>query len=97
MFLVKKFIWDFWNTQHIALHHITPNEVEEAVHNNPLVLRGYKKGRLIILSKTDGKRLIAIVLEAKSKGTYYPITSYEAGIQDRTLYYRLKGGDQNEK
>ncbi len=97
MILVRKLIWDAWNVQHIARHHITPDEVEEICHKLPLVLRGQQKGRLVLIGLTDEKKFVAVVLEAQGHGTYYPVTAYEPSTEDIALYKRLKGGEDNDK
>ena len=95
--LAKNLIWDIWNIQHIGKHHIIPDEVEEICYASPLVLRGQQKERLVLIGLTDEKRLIAVVLEAKGHGTYYPVTAYEPRADDRALYNRLKGGENNNE
>jgi hypothetical protein len=95
---VRKLIWDTWNIQHIARHKITPDEVETVCHNQPIILRGQQKSRLVIIGSTDEALIITVILESNGKGKYYPITAYPASKQDITLYKRLKGGDfDNEK
>lgn len=93
MIFVRKLIWDSWNVQHIARHKITPEEVEKVCHNEPLVLRGQQKNRLVLIGQTEEALLITIILEANGRGKYYPITAYPADIHDITLYKRLKGGE----
>lgn len=94
---IRKLIWDTWNIQHIARHNIIPDEVEEVCHGLPLVLRGQQKGRLILIGPTEGKRMLTVVLEAKGRKIYYPITVYETDANDIALYKRLRGGEKDEK
>lgn len=94
--IVRKFIWDSWNIQHLARHNITPDEVEAVCHNQPIVLRGQQKNRLVLIGETEENLILVIVLEANGKGKYYPITAYPAEKQDITLYKRLKGGENYE-
>lgn len=97
MLVVRKLIWDGWNIQHIARHHVVSDEVETICHNDPVVFRGQKKGRLVVIGITAEKRLLTIILEPKGRGQYYPITAYEADIKDTKLFKRLRGGVKNEK
>ncbi len=97
MINVRRLIWDSWNVQHIARHHITPDEVEEVCHKFPLTLRGQQKNRLVIIGLTEEKRILATILESKGRGIYYPITAYPADSRDIALYKRLKGGENNNK
>lgn len=94
--MISRLSWDAWNIAHIARHDISPAEVEAVCHNNPLVLQGQKKGRLVLISKTDEQRLLGVVLEAKGKGRFYIITAYDADAHDTALYNRLRGGEADE-
>jgi uncharacterized DUF497 family protein len=38
--LIKDFLWDEENESHIAKHGVTPEEVEEALTDVPIVFRG---------------------------------------------------------
>ena len=96
MLIVRRLIWDTWNTQHVARHRIIPDEVETVCHKNPLVLRGQKKGRLVLIGETEEGRILGVILEAKGKGQYYPVTAYDGDANDKALYSRLRGGDNNE-
>jgi uncharacterized DUF497 family protein len=87
---VRKLIWDSWNSKHIACHNVTTEEVEAVCHNNPLVIQGQKKNRLVVFNKTDEQRLLGVILEAKEKGIYYPVTAYDADSKDTELFNRLR-------
>lgn len=93
MLFIRKLIWDERNIKHISRHNVIVDEVEAVCHNNPLILQGHKKGRVVVISATLEKRLLSVVLEAKGKGVYYPVTAYETDENDTTLYNRLRGGD----
>lgn len=97
MLFIRKLIWDRWNTNHIAKHNITPEEVEGICHNSPLIFQGQQKGRLVLIGVTEENRMLSVVLEAKRRGKYYPITAYEPDPSDKKLYARLKGGEDNEE
>lgn len=96
MLLIRKLIWDAWNIQHIARHQVEPSEIEAVCYSNPLILQGQQKGRLVLLGKTDEERVLGVVLEPKGQGKYYPLTAYNADEHDIALYYRLRGGENNE-
>lgn len=95
MIFIRKLIWDSWNIKHIARHDITPEEVEYTCHNEPLILRGQQKNRLVLIGKTEENRILAVILESQGRGIYYPITAYLAYEKDKKLYKRLKnkGGE----
>lgn len=95
--LVRKLIWDTWNLQHIARHQVTPEEVEAACYNDPLVLRGQQKGRLVLIGKTNEERILGMVVEGKGYGKYYVVTAYDVSITDKVLYKRLRGGEEKNE
>ena len=64
MILVRNLVWDSWNTKHIARHHITRDEVETICYGDPIVLRGQQKNRLVLIGVTEGKRIVAVILES---------------------------------
>jgi len=96
MITIRKLLWDKRNIFHIARHNIVPEEVEELCKQSPIIQRGIKKNRLILLGHTAEKRLLNIVLENHGEGNYYIVTAYDASSEDINLYKRLKGGDINE-
>jgi len=97
--IVRKLVWDTWNISHIARHHVTSDEVEAICHGDPLILRGQQKNRLALIGLTEEERILAVILESKGHGIYYPITAYPADKKDIALYNRLKikGGDRNNE
>lgn len=66
-------------------------------HNDPLVLRGQQKNRLVLIGKTEEERIVTIVLESKGRSIYYTITAYSSDTNDKALYKRLRGGEDYEK
>ena len=94
--IIKRLIWDEWNTAHIARHHIVPEEVYEVCRDKPVVQQGTKRNRLVLLGNTSDDRLMNVVLESRGKGSYYPITAYNASPEDKALYRRLRGGENTQ-
>lgn len=94
MIAIRKLIWDQRNIFHIARHYIVPEEVEDVCHGEPIVQRGIKRKRLILLGLTSDDRLLNIVLENKGRGIYYPITAFDASRKDKVLYKKLRGGEK---
>jgi len=94
---VRRLIWDLWNIRHIARHNVNSDEVEAVCHSDPVILRGQQKNRVLLIGITDEERILAVILEPKGKGMYYVITAYPADNDDRALYKRLKGGENDEK
>jgi len=59
-----KFDWDDANTGHITRHSVTPEEVEQAFANQPLVLATLKRGgegRVLCAGLTDAGRALQFV------------------------------------
>src|SRR5659263_586170 len=47
MLVVRRLIWNPWNIGHIARHEVTPEDVEQVCHGNPVVQVG-KQGRSLV-------------------------------------------------
>lgn len=75
---------------HIARHQVSPEEVEEVCHGNPLVLTGHM-ARLIVIGPTAEGRMVAAILAPEEAGVYYPVTARPASRKERALYRREKG------
>jgi len=94
MLVVRRLIWDAWNTAHIARHDVTPDEVDELCQADPLVQEG-KKGRLAVSGMTSaGRFLIAILDPEPEPGTYYPVTAHPASGKYRRIYEQEKGKEE---
>ena len=93
MMFIRKLIWDTRNTTHIAKHNVIPEEVEEVFYQQPIVQHSKINNRLVILGCTFDSRYLNVVIENKGKGIYYIVTAYDASTQDKTLFQRLKGGE----
>jgi hypothetical protein len=84
---VKRLIWDEWNVPHIAIHDVTPEEVEEICHGRHALREGYG-GRLILIGRTNAGRLLAAILDPDTgeEDVYYPVTSRPADRKERRIY-----------
>jgi len=85
MIVIDDLIWDEWNIGHIKKHKVKPIEVEEACENLLEVFRSYNS-RLIILGKTNKKRILAIIMAQIDKNSYYVVTARDASRKERKLY-----------
>jgi len=67
-----EFDWDDANTRHIARHHVTPEDVEQAFANDPLaVLAVQKRGverRVLCAGLTDAGRALQFVYTMRRGG-----------------------------
>ena len=83
---IESLEWDNFNKEHIKKHDVTPQEVEEAIQGEILVLQA-KKGRFFIVGTTEENRALSIVLAPKHpQGTYYPVTARPASRKERKLF-----------
>ncbi len=94
MIVVRRLIWDPWNTGHIARHEVTPEEVEEVCHGDPVVQVG-KHGRSLVFGPTQSGRMLTVVVDPESgeMGVYYPVTASLASRRERAIYAGERGGD----
>jgi len=65
------------NVQHIAEHHLTPEDVEEVLSNPMDQDVSRTSGLPIVFGFTPGGRYILVVYERIDETTLYPITAYE--------------------
>jgi len=82
-----EFNWDSQNLKHIARHRVTPQEAEQALRNDPLVVQFQEHAveeRVLCLGQTDRGRLLAVVHAERGRAirvvTAYPMTSRQQGI-----------------
>ena len=94
MINIRRLIWDEWNVAHIARHSVTPEEVEQVCHTDPVTQKG-KKGRLLVFGPTKNARMLTVILNSeKGKGVYYPVTAYKASNKLIKIYLNQKGGEE---
>ena len=84
---IRSFEWDIVNVGHIARHGVTPDAVEEACFNSPLVLKG-RGGRYYVLGRADSGRYLMIVLEYYGSGSVRVITARDMTIAERRRFRR---------
>ena len=88
--IIKEFVWDSINLEHIKKHSISGDEVEQA--KNFICHWRTHTGRYLIVSRV-GSRMISVVLRRVSNGRYYVVTARDAGKKDRRRAYEK----ENEK
>ncbi len=89
MLRINGLLFDDWNEEHIARHHIEPEEVEEVCLARPYVSKT-REGKLRVIGQTDDGRYLTIILASRGQGFYYPITERDATDSERRLYQRKK-------
>ena len=87
------FEWDDANVQHIALHGITPAEVEFAM-NNPVVDYGlqdwHEEERFLDVGSTQQGRVLEIITTMRDYRIRV-VTAYDASRQATMEYYEMRG------
>jgi len=80
------FEWDDNNIQHIARHHLSPDEVESmAFDDEPWIKKG-RKGTRYMLGYTVSGRYLFIVYVLMGKGTARVITAMDIDEKTKKLY-----------
>ncbi len=87
--LFNAFEWDDGNVEHILMHNVMPDEVEEACTNKTYVRRTADM-KYLVYGITDSGRYIFIVGINKSKGVFRTITSRDMTEREKSLYKRRK-------
>ena len=80
------FEWTDNNVEHIRRHNVEIGEIESIFQ-----YKIYKKkirGRLQILGKTNGGRIIMVIIERIKKGTYKVISARDANYSEKDLYIK---------
>jgi hypothetical protein len=88
-----RFDWDQANTEHIASHHVTPEEVEQVFANDEMDIDYDVTGgeeRWTVLGQTDQMRVLIVVFMMRDEFVR-TVTAYEAGARARAEYLAAKG------
>ncbi len=85
---ITEFEWDDDNIEHVARHHVSPDEVEDvAFDDEPWVKRGRGETRYM-LGYTVAGRYLFVVYVLKGKGRARVITAMDMDEKTRRLYKR---------
>ena len=79
--------WDKANTEHVARHQVSPEEVGQACRIQPKVRRG-RCGRYLVLGRTAEGRYLLVVLVYLGRGEARPITVRDMDAKERAIYRR---------
>lgn len=75
----------------LAQHGVSPDEVLEVSWNRALFFRDKMPGRELMIGKTDGGRILTIVIEpAKPLGAWDVVTGWDASRGERTAWQNAK-------
>ena len=84
------FEWDDENVEHIAQHHVEPDEAEAVFDNKPLILRT-QGGKYAAYGQSDEGRYLLVVFVRKS-GLARVVTARDLNDYEK----KRLGGDENE-
>ncbi|MFV1917416.1 MAG: hypothetical protein ACC618_02990 [Patescibacteria group bacterium] len=86
--VIKKLIWDSWNSAHIRKRGLSINDVEEAARNMVAHKRA-RSGRYITIGRS-GRRIISIVVNRLNTGVYYVVTARDSDKKERRIVYQYE-------
>ena len=84
---ITRLVWDDENVGHIARHSVTPQEVEAACFSKPLVFRS-KKGRYLVLGRTEAGRCLLVVVRYVGRGRGRVVTARDMTKSERRRFER---------
>jgi len=86
---IRNFIWTDDRIEHIALHGVTPEEVEEASFSKSLVYRGRSEGEnpvyYVLGQSAAGRYLLCVVIQFPD-GNGYPVTARDMTTKEKRKY-----------
>ena len=94
MVTINKLIWDDFNIDHIALHSVTVQEVEEVCQGDFIARQTYNN-RLLITGPDSSGNLLSIVLAPEGDDAYYVVTARPAAKKERRDYRQPKQGGES--
>lgn len=83
--VIKKLVWDEFNLKHIKKHKVSVDEALDAGQSLVYHKRTYKERYLAI--GRSSKRMLTLVLNRISIGTYYPITIRDSSKKERKVIH----------
>ena len=86
--------WDDENVEHIALHNVTPKEVEDVCYGLHISGRESRQ-RYILCGQTEGGRYLNVVIERIGGGLFRPITAFDMSISYIRKYRKMLGKWRN--
>lgn len=90
---IYELIWPRDRIDHIARHHIDPEEFEEVCFGEPLVLRARSGGKnpvFHVLGQTRGGRYLLCIVIAFPDGRGYPVTARPMTIREERRFRRWR-------
>ncbi len=90
---IYEIVWPDSRVEHIALHGIEPEEIEEVCFGQALILRAKSKGEnpvYYVLGQTEtGRRLFCVIIQFPD-GKGYPVTARPMTRKERRRFNQWK-------
>jgi hypothetical protein len=86
---IAAFLWDDHNVEHIAIHRVEPEEVEEVFMRRPKI-RLARDDRYQASGTTEGGREPMVIFRTLGGGVIRPITARDMNAQERRTYYGVR-------
>ena len=83
---VNEFDWDEANRQHIARHHVGPDEVEESLVSGRPHIRRTAQERYLAYGQSESGRYLYIVFMVKKAGFIRIITARDMTAREKRFY-----------
>ena len=83
--VIKKLIWDEFNTEHIKKHKVIVEEVE-SIAKKIIFHKKAKNNRYSIIGRA-GTRILTIIISRVGVGIYYPVTARDSAKKERRKVY----------
>jgi len=84
---IRRVIWDDANIGHVARHGVSQDEAEDVCYGDALPLRT-RRGRYLLIGRTDAGRLLSVFITPRGRQAYYVITARDANEVERRLARR---------
>jgi len=91
--MIYSLVWNDKNLEHIALHNVKPDEVEDVCMSAPLILKARSKGKspvYHVLGRTRAGRYLFSVIIYFGKGRGYVVTSRNMTDKERRRFAKWK-------
>ena len=83
MIRIDGLAWDERSEEHIAVHGVTFDEVEQAVMN---LLYARRSGPYqLVIGQTESGRYLTVILDYEGGGLWYPVTARPTSRAERRL------------
>lgn len=86
---IDELVWTEENEEHIAEHHVTPQEVEELFfEEGPYFRRGPGENLYHVYGRSGAGRYLFVVVIHLGEGKGYVVTARDMDRKERRLYQR---------